>query len=395
MRVLLVGCGSIGGIVAAELCRNGVVLDIATGNAAIRQAIVTNGLRVRDLDGQIWSAAPPRPPVVQVAELSEQRVSGSAAGPPLYDLCLLATKTTTLESALSEVAPLLSPTADVVLLQNGLPEERAEALVGQHRVIGCVVGWGATLLEPGVSARTSRGGMQLGRRRKKAAGQDDPSMQRVAELFRQAFETRVVDDFEGVRWSKLAINCATSTLGAAGGDTLGRLMRHRFVRRLALEIWAELCAIARLQGVRLAKVAGTLNIEKLAITEAERQKKVGSPGLFLKHSLLFGLAFKFRRMRSSMAVAIERGRRPEIDYLNGELVRRGEALGIATPVNRTLVRLIHDIVAGRARPGLNTLYDVYLSHCTASPRLPPAPPSDPERPAARPPVVPLSIDARR
>jgi 2-dehydropantoate 2-reductase len=234
--------------------------------------------------------------------------------------------------------------------------------------------------------------MQLGRRRRQAGSEADASLQSVKELLGRAFATRLVDDFEGVRWSKLAINCATSTLGAAGGDTLGRLMRHRFVRRLALEIWAELCAIARVQGVRLAKVAGTLNIEKLAITEAERRKKVGSPGLFLKHSLLFGLGFKFRRMRSSMAVAIERGRRPEIDYLNGEIMRRGAALNIPTPVNGTLVTLIHDIVAGRARPGLHTLYNVYLRHCTSPPALPP--PSGEER-AAGPPVIPFSIDARR
>lgn len=364
MRILLLGCGGIGGIVAAELIRADAALDIdiVTGNAAIVGAIAEKGLRVRNLDGQEWSQRPPRRPVVSATELSGR-----------YDLVLLCTKTTTLESALREASPLLAPDAEVVLLQNGLPEERAEAIVGPHRVIGCVVGWGATLIEPGFSARTSRGGLQIGRRLPRP---DDTALDRIAARLRSAFETRIVRDFAGVRWSKLAINCATSTLGAAGGDTLGRMLRQRFVRRLAFEIWAELVAVSRPTGVRLAKVAGTLDIEKLAITEAERQLKVGSPGLFLKHALLFGIGLKFRRMRSSMAVAIERGRRPEIDYLNGEIVRRGEALGIATPVNRALVALIHDIVAGKARPGLNTLYNIYLQHCTQPPPralLPPPP----------------------
>lgn len=364
MRILLVGCGGIGGVVAASLSRAGIELDIVTGNATIRDAIAQRGLRVRDLDEQEWSVAPKRPPVVQVSEL---------AGP--YDLCLLSTKTTTLDAALGEVRPLLTPAADVVLLQNGLPEERAEAIVGRERVIGCVVGWGATIVEPGFSARTSRGGLQLGRRQSRGA---DETLARTAEVLGRAFDVRLVDDLEGVRWSKLAINCATSTLGAAGGDMLGPLLRQRFVRRLALEIWAELCAVARLQGVKLAKVMGTLDIEKLAISESERRQRVGSPGLFLKHSLLLGIGLKFRRMRSSMGVAIERGRKPEIDYLNGEVVRRGKLVGIPTPVNQALVNVIHEIVAGKKRPGVGTLYDIYLRHCTQGrPALPPAGSSPP------------------
>lgn len=370
MRVLLVGCGGIGGIVAASLARGGVDADIVTGNPEIQRAIGAQGLRVRDLGGEEWSIAPRGHVVADARDLA----SGTR-----YDLCLLSTKTTTLEAAVRDVMPLLSDRGDVVLLQNGLPEQRIEALLGRERVLGCVVGWGATLIEPGYSARTSRGGMQLGRRG--ASGVDD-GLRRASDLLTRGFDTRVVQDLDGVRWSKLAINCATSTLGAAGGDTLGHLMRQRFIRRLALEVWGELAAVARAEGVKLAKVAGTLDIDKLAITPAERLLRVGSPGLFLKHSVLFAIGLKFRRMRSSMAVAIARGRTPEIDFLNGEIVRRGAALGVATPVNRALVALIHDIVAGKERPGLATLYALYGRVCTPGadsasfPSLPPVPPTD-------------------
>jgi 2-dehydropantoate 2-reductase len=355
MRVLLVGCGGIGGIVAASLAKSGTAVDIVTGNPEIQRAIQAHGLRVRDLDGSEWSSSVTGQVAVRAGELAGARAP--------YDLCLLSTKTTMLEQALHDVRPLLQSAADVVLLQNGLPEERAEAVLGPDRVIGCVVGWGATLVEPGFSARTSRGGMQLGRRRQPDVTQD-PGLQRAAELFAPAFSTRIVQDLDGVRWSKLAINCATSTLGAAGGDTLGRLLRQRFVRRLALEIWGELAQVARAEGIKLAKVAGTLDIDKLAITEGERQLRLGSPALFLKHSLLLAIGLKFRRMRSSMGVAISRGRTPEIDFLNGEIVRRGQRLGIATPVNQALVAQIHDIVAGKQRPGLNTLFDLYRQTCT-------------------------------
>jgi 2-dehydropantoate 2-reductase len=238
-------------------------------------------------------------------------------------------------------------------MQNGLPEDRAAAVLGAERVIGCVVSWGATLLGPGHSARTSPGGFQLGRLTRQGA--PDPALAQASELLGRVLPTRTIADLAGVRWCKLAVNCATSTLGAAGGDTLGRLMRQRVVRRLTLELWAELCAVAKAAGVQLAPVMGGLDIRSLALTAAERRQRIGSPGLIAKHMLLWAMGLRYRRMRSSMAVAIERGRTPEIDYLNGEIVRRGAALGVATPLNAALVALIHDIVAKRQRPGLHTL----------------------------------------
>lgn len=372
-RVLLVGSGGVGGVVGALLSRAGCDLTIVTGNPEISAAIGDRGLRVRELDGREWSARPARPPVSQLRDLTGEKP---------YDLALLATKTTSLEAVLPALPPLLGPDGSVVCMQNGLPEERAAAALGQKRVIGCVVSWGATLLGPGYSARTSRGGFQLGRLQPGGVADagdvgdaGDAGLGRAAAVLAQALPTRVIANLAGVRWCKLAVNCATSTLGAAGGDTLGRLLRKRVVRRLTLEIWSELCAVAQAAGVELAPVMGNIDIRSLALTAAERRQRIGSPRLLVKHALLWALGLRYRRMRSSMAVAIERGRTPEIDYLNGEIVRRGAALGVATPLNAALVSLIHDIVAKRQQPGLATLHAVEAQHqrvleVAAAPRLP-------------------------
>ncbi|MCS6915841.1 MAG: 2-dehydropantoate 2-reductase [Myxococcota bacterium] len=352
MRTLLVGCGAIGSVMAAELTRAGRDLTVVTGNTETRDRIRERGLQIRDLKGE-WSVRLPRDPVARASEL---------VGAPPFDACLLATKTTTLEEAVREALPLLSPDASVVCLQNGLPEERVAAIVGVERVVGCVVGWGATLLGPGQSARTSRGGLQLGCLR----GGREAAVGRVAALLGGPFETHIVEDLIGVRWSKLAINCATSTLGAVGGDTLGRLLSHRFVRRLALEVWAEICAVARAVGVRLGRVSGTLDIEQLALTERERRQRIGSLSLVVKHAVLYAVGMKFRRMRSSMLVALERGRRPEVDWLNGEVVRRGAQAGVSTPLNSALVELVHAIAAQRQRSGLDTLRAFYEHHVASA-----------------------------
>jgi 2-dehydropantoate 2-reductase len=103
----------------------------------------------------------------------------------------------------------------------------------------------------------------------------------------------------------------------------------------------------------------------MALTPAERASSLGSPALAGKHALLMAVGMKYRRLRSSMLIALERGRTPEIDYLNGELVRRGAAHGVPTPVNQRLVRAVMDIVDGREAPGLDHLRRVYADVMSA------------------------------
>jgi 2-dehydropantoate 2-reductase len=342
MRIAVIGCGGIGGVLAACLTRAGADVTPVVGNPAIAEALTTHGYRVRDFDGPEWSVPVAQAPLIHADE-----------APQPFDLVLLVTQSTTMEAALERARGRLADGAVVVTCQNGLPEERAAAIVGD-RVVGCVVGWGASMVAPGVYARTSRGLLQLGR---PTATAPDPAP--IAELLRVASPAEVVDDLAGVRWSKLAINCVTTTLGATGGAPLGKLLAHRSVRRLALEVFAEVHAVAVASRIKMIPVGGTLQIEKLAITDAERALIFGSPSLALKHSVLLAVGIKFRRLRSSMLYALERGRPPEIDYLNAEIVRRGAALGVPTPVNAALVERVRAIANKQAVSSIATLKSLH------------------------------------
>jgi 2-dehydropantoate 2-reductase len=152
----------------------------------------------------------------------------------------------------------------------------------------------------------------------------------------------------GARWSKLALNCAISSLGTIAGERLGPLVGVRRYRRLALEVMSEVVAVARAEGVRLEKVAGTLDLEWIALTDAERAASIGSVGLTAKHALLLAVGLRYRRMRSSMLAAIERGRTPAIDFLNGEVVTRAKRHGIEVPVNARVVDTVWAIARGEA-----------------------------------------------
>jgi 2-dehydropantoate 2-reductase len=122
----------------------------------------------------------------------------------------------------------------------------------------------------------------------------------------------------------------------------------------------EVVAVARRENVVLEKVAGTVDPGWLALSDAERELKVGSPALTAKHALLLAVGLRFRRMRSSMLAAIERGRPPAIDFLNGEIVTRGARYGVATPVNARVVDTVWAIARGEvssSRALLDRLFD--------------------------------------
>jgi 2-dehydropantoate 2-reductase len=188
-------------------------------------------------------------------------------------------------------------------------------------------------------------------------GRSDPRMEELSRALEPIGPVEITKNLRGKRWSKLAINCAISTLGTLGGERLGGMMQHRFVRRLALAIMTETVQVARREGVLLEKVSGTLDLEWIALTDEEKRAS-GSPGLLAKHALLLAVGFRYRRMRSSMLSAIERGRSPAVDFLNGEVVDRAKKHGIEAPVNTRLREEVWRLAKGKEKPSMGRLRDV-------------------------------------
>jgi 2-dehydropantoate 2-reductase len=327
------GAGGIGGIVAATLMEVGAAVTAVSTNNHIRAAVDQKGFRVVD-------------------EGEERVVRGWVSPAPegKYDLCILATQPPNVEDAARTALPHLVEDAEVVVLQNGLCEERIAQIVGDHRVIGAIVAWGASMPEPGKYERTAAGGFQIGR----LSGEVDDALKHVAELLEAIGPVTLTQNLRGARWSKLALNCAVSALGTIAGDRLGPLVRVRRYRRLALEAMTECVDVAKAEGVKLEKVAGTLDLDWIALSDEDRAAR-GSAALTAKHMLLLAVGLRYRRMRSSMLAAIERGRTPAIDFLNGEVVARGGKHGVATPVNARIVKTVWAIAKGELTSSRETL----------------------------------------
>src|SRR6201995_5030555 len=145
-RILVMGAGGIGGTVAGTLMEGGPAVTAVSTNASIRAAADKSGFRIVD-------------------EGEERTVRGWVSPEPegKYDLCVLATQPPNVEDAARTALPHLAPDANVVVLQNGLCEQRIGAIVGDERGVGGIVAWGASMPQPGRYERTAAGGFTLGR----------------------------------------------------------------------------------------------------------------------------------------------------------------------------------------------------------------------------------------
>ncbi len=288
MRIGLIGLGAIGGITAQRLLDAGLDVSLAAGRHA----------------GVIASKFP------------KARV-GATLPDNEYGLILLCVRSTEIERALTPAAPLLRSDGAVVCLQNGLPEERVARIVGANRVLGAVIGWSGTMTEPGEYVLTGGGAFIL--------GGDSPRLEHARLVLAHAFPVHVTHNLQGARWSKLAMNCAMSTLGAITGYSLGELASRREIRSLALRIIREVVEAAQARNVKLEPVAGI---------RPDLLVKVPAP---LAHIAIWFAARMRPTQKSGMIARLQQGRPAGVEDLN--------AL-IDAPLNRKLVQQVHEIERG-------------------------------------------------
>ncbi len=319
MRVLSVGAGAVGGTIAARLRRAGHDITVFDSNADHVALLREPGLVVEGLDDGV--------PVTLDAATS----LGDA--PP--DLVLLAVRSAATTDALDAVSGVIGEDTDVVSLQNGLNEDRIAAVVGAHRTIGCVVGFGATWIEPGRIHLDASGELVLGR----LDGALDERLERARDVLGDAFPTRVTDNVLGALWSKMLVNSMT-VLGALGGMLTRDLLSTPQRRSMIAGVIAEGIRVARSSGVRLERVLGTVDADAVDASSYAASMD----------AVLVRFGERYGAIRSVTWRDFEIGRPTEIDAVTGEIVRRGETTGVPTPINANVYAMLKEIESGMRSP---------------------------------------------
>lgn len=295
MKIAIMGAGAVGSYYGGLLARAGHELTLI-GRPAHVDAVRHGGLRLQttSFDQTLALAASTEP----------QAVAGA-------DWVLVCVKAGDTEAAAAAIAPHLRNGALVLSLQNGIDNaERLRSRLPRQHVQPVLVYAAVELAGPGHVRHHGRGELVIG------AGPDSAG---IAQVFGDAgVPVEVLDDLQAALWSKLLVNCAYNALSAITRLPYGRMILGPGIEASMRDAVAECLAVARAEGVEL---------------RADSWERVRA------------LADAMPTQQSSMAQDLARGRRSEIDQINGHVVRRGEVLGIPTPVNRTLhalVRLLED-----------------------------------------------------
>ncbi len=322
VRIAVVGAGAIGGTTAAYIAGAGWNVELVCKHEDTVERATSPGLHIFGVKGR--QATPVRA-VKDISQLS---------GPK--DFVLLAVKATDCVTAARELLPYLGETSAVVSLQNGICEEALSGVIGRDRVIGCVVGWGATMHGPGELEITSDGEFVIGN----LDGHQDKRLHVVREMLSMVVPTRLSNNIMGELYSKLIVNSCINSLGVLTGWTLGRLLGEARVRKIFIGLMREAIEVANSMGIKVEPGGGG-KLDFYRFLEGD-----GFLADLKRNLLIRVIGMKYRRIRSSSLQSLDRGRRTEVGYLNGYICAKGRENGIATPLNDAVVGLIMEIETG-------------------------------------------------
>lgn len=289
MHIAIMGAGAVGCYYGALLARAGHTVTLI-GRPALVAQVRAAGLRLQTAEIDTTVAV---------------RADTDPAGLADADLVLFCVKSSDTETAGRAMAPHLKPGAVILSLQNGVDNSDRLAAVLDRPVIPVVVYVATDMAGPGHVRHHGRGDLILG---------PAPASAEAAALLRGAgIPATVSDGLIAALWEKLITNCAYNALSAVPQLPYGALLATDNVAAVMTDLVREGMTVARALGIPL----------KDDLLERVLGLARGMPGQY-----------------SSTAQDLARGKPSEIDHLNGHIVRQGAALGIPTPVNRTLHVLV-------------------------------------------------------
>ena len=298
-KVAIIGAGAMGSVYAGLMSAAGHEVHAVSLWQDHVRAMGQSGLRVEGVSGDRTVAVHAS---VSTAEIGK------------CDLVIIATKALDVSEAARSAIPLIGTDTVVQTSQNGLGsgDEVVTVLGPEHVVIGVVGGFGASIRAPG---HVHHNGMEMVRLGAIVGGPRQDLIERAAEVWRSAgFEVALFDDIERMVWEKLIMNVTFSATCCLTGLTIGEVLGDELAWGLA---------------------EGCLNEAVEVASRLQVDLRVGDPQTHVRR-----LAEKIPGARPSMLLDHLAGRRSEIDWINGAIVREGTRFSVPTPINGTMVDLI-------------------------------------------------------
>ena len=297
-EILMVGAGSVGGFFGARLAKhNPNVSFLLRPNtlAAVKQ----HGLTIRSAD-ETFTVKP--------------QAASNARQLPRPELVVLGVKAYDLDEVLNQIEPVLTEKTVILTLQNGIDtEDRLRARIQRDCVVGGVAYIYSRIAEPGVIEHYKKGAVAIG----ELMGYESERLLAIRDLFTSAgIPCQLSKDIRRAKWEKMCWNCVFNPITVLIDDHVAKALDHPEMMGVIRQIVGEVAAVSAAMKV------------PLPLDMPERVVKATQ---------------EIRDIHTSMYDDWKAGRRTEIDYLNGFIVRKGRDLGIPTPVNEALTAMIKTI----------------------------------------------------
>jgi 2-dehydropantoate 2-reductase len=331
-RILVIGGGAIGGVMAARLTRTGHDVTVLDAYPAHVDLMRDPGLEV-DLVGEKDVV-----PLNAVSEVS--RLSGT------FDFGLVTLKAPHIRAALEPLVEM-GCVDTFVVLGNGLVQDSIQEVVGPEKLLVGTVSWGATNLAPGRVAQTTFAPIAIG----ELDGKISARLESLGAVLSNVAEVHFTDNIQGQVWSKLLLNSSFSGLGVVTGLVYGDVVALPRGADVARALWSEGYQVAMAMNMDLDVVAG-IEPRDIAVLEPMDLARSNESIDLLMSSL--------GATKASMLQDIEKGAVTEVDVINGGVSAAGRKVGIPTPLNDAVVAIVHDYENNDGSPAPDQLSSLIL-----------------------------------
>lgn len=325
-RIAVLGTGANGAAVGAALTAAGhdvVLIDQWAENVAAMRA-----------DGVVVHAGGS----TTTTPVRAHHLSDVASLRDPFDLVIVGLKGYDTRWGTQLIEPVLAPDGVIVGMQNGLTVDAMAEVAGAHRTLGCVIEVAANMFVPGVVQQQAPLWFALG------APPAGPSerVAEVAEVFAAAGTATVSDDILSSKWMKLIANSCELVTSALLDLPLADAIAVPGMFEFMLTAGEETARTAVADGHRIVSVFGMTGVEDLTPEQYARR--------------LLDAVLDSYTLPDTLTTVLQdwrKGRRAEIDEINGQVVRTGAAHGVPTPANARVRELAHRVERGElvAQPG--------------------------------------------
>jgi len=350
-KIVIVGAGAVGGYAGAHMVQAGEDVTFIDPWPEHVEHMRRHGLRVTHAMKEPEFTVPVRAlHVTDAQQLAKEKP---------VDIAFVCMKSYDTAWATMLIRQYLAPDGYVVSLQNCMNEETIAGVVGWGKTVGCIASSiTVNLPEPGLVHRGAAKHREAHTvfRAGEPHGRITTRAEEVCRLVAYADSAKVTNNLWGERWSKLVTNAMQNGISACTGLGGGDMLKSNPIRHFSTRVGSEAIRVGQALGYALEEIlhlapetiarAGEGDEAAMRACDAQRFKDAGrtAPG-----------------QRPSMGQDMQKGRRTEIEFINGLIAREGERIGIPARANAVLTDIVKRVERGEVKADPSNITELRLN----------------------------------